>query len=500
MVALASESLASAGDGTASKASWQGWRPWSLSLRMRLFVLVALINLAVIATAAWLLVSNARQAVQVETLASLELAKRLVLTAIGTLDRSQDAESLFDSLRLHFQQERHVRITLLDGWGELRSAPQITAEESDTPAWFEDLLRPPVKFAQIPIRLDARSLGAVIVTAEPADEIAEVWEDFSDLMMLMASALGLQMLLVHLAAGRALKPLAEIKTGLEQLEHGAYEVRLGEIAVPDLAPIGQRFNALASTLQTATAQTEKLSQQLVTLQDTERKNLAYELHDEIGPCLFGITVDARAIAAKARTLGPVDAAELAERAQAILDIVAHMQEHSRGLLYRLRPMALGEVSLSRLLDDLIERFRQREPQVAWLISLPDELTSCGETVDLTLYRMIQECLTNAARHACATRIEVTLAMLDPPAEGAPGSAKSQLELCVSDNGRGIPVGTPPGLGLTGMSQRVRALGGRFAVMARPGGGTIVRACIPVELLELADLDNMGSPRLDEGLS
>ncbi len=256
----------------------------------------------------------------------------------------------------------------------------------------------------------------------------------------------------------------------------------------------------AKAAQKDTDAREKLSQQLVTLQDTERKNLAYELHDEIGPCLFGITVDARAIAAKARTLGPVDAAELAERAQAILDIVAHMQEHSRGLLYRLRPMALGEVSLSRLLDDLIERFRQREPQVAWLISLPDELTSCGETVDLTLYRMIQECLTNAARHACATRIEVTLAMLDPPAEGAPGSAKSQLELCVSDNGRGIPVGTPPGLGLTGMSQRVRALGGRFAVMARPGGGTIVRACIPVELLELADLDNMGSPRLDEGLS
>jgi two-component system sensor histidine kinase UhpB len=462
--------------------------PFSLSLRGRVLALVALINLGIIAVVAWVLIANARQAVLTETAASLELAKQLAITAITSLTTHDDPRKLFASLPLHLQRERHVRITLLDAAGTIRSEPSANGADrvraDAAPAWFDRLIRPPVRFVQLPIRLDRTPFGAVIITAKPSDEIAEVWEDFSDVVVLMAIAGGALLVLVHLALGHALRPFATISQGLELLERGDFSVRIPPIATPDLKPLGIRFNALASTLEEATRKAELLSLQLVTLQDTERKNIALELHDEIGPCLFGITVAARHIQSRLGQIDPQLGRELAERAKSILDVVARMQEHSRTLLYRLRPMALGHVSLVRLLDDLVERFRQRDPGTTLQASLPDDLQSCGETVDLTLYRMIQECLTNAARHAEATRIDILLEVDPaPPCAGAAKPKAGVIKVQVSDNGRGFPSDSQPGLGLTGMSQRIRALGGAFELQPRAGGGTVVSARIPVDAIE-----------------
>ena len=373
-----------------------------LSLRGRVLVLFSLIMLAAIVGAVLLLMSNAREAVRAETAASQELAKKLAITAVGALARAGQPDTILSDLPVQLQRPRHVRINILN----LQSEPDAKApfgpadgaqSAKPAPAWFDALIRPPVEITRVPIAPNGVAIGYVVITTEPSDEIAEVWQDFRALLFLMGAASLILGLAVYWALGRSLRPLATISGGLEQLQSGNYGVRLPEITVPDLAQTGLRFNDLAATLESTIREKEALNQQLITVQDTERKNIALELHDEFGPCLFGIKVDATFIESEAGKLETDQGAGLAERARAILEIVDHMQQSNRALLSRLRPMALEHVGMPQLLEDLVKGFRVRNADVQWRLHVPDDLGSCGETADLTIYRMVQECLTNAAR-------------------------------------------------------------------------------------------------------
>ena len=458
-----------------------------LSLRGRVLALFSLIMLAAIVGAVLLLISNAREAVRAETAASQELAKKLAIAAVGALARTGRPDTILSDLPVQLQHPRHVRIAILN----LRNEPTTKAllepaEDADAvtpaPAWFDALIRPPVEITRVPIALDGATMGYVVIATEPSDEIAEVWQDFRALLFLMGAASLILGLAVYWALGRSLRPLATIAHGLEQLQSGNYSVRLPEIAVPDLARTGRRFNDLAATLEATIREKEALSQQLVTVQDTERKNIALELHDEFGPCLFGIKVDATFIESEAGKLDGETGPALAERARAILEIVDHMQQSNRALLSRLRPMALGHVGMPQLLEDLVKGFRMRNADVQWRLRVPDDLESCGETADLTIYRMVQECLTNAARHADASEIDVTLQTVPPSAaNGRNGVAPMDaVRVLVADNGRGFDPATEFGFGLSGMGQRVKALGGAFSIRPRPEGGTVVSILVPVE--------------------
>lgn len=456
-----------------------------LSLRTRVAASIAAINLAVILVAGWVLVSNAREATQAEIRASVELAKKLTLSAIGALVRSGEPDAVLADLPIQLQRPRHVRIGVLNGRDELIAGPAPAGAPGHDaghlpPDWFASWIRPPIKIIRIPVTVQGRTYGSVVITTAPADEIKEAWEDFRDLFLLMAAAYLTVLLAVYWALGQALKPLATISRGLLRLEDRSYSTRLPPIPVPDLRELGVRFNAMASTLETSICEKEALSQQLITVEDTERKNIALELHDEIGPCLFGMKVDATYLESQARQRMGKDGEAMAERARSILEIVEHMQKQNRTLLQRLGPMALGHVPLTRLLNDLAGGIRLHGAAREMEISVPEGLRSCGETADLTIYRVIQECLTNAVRHAGARRISVAVEIDDGGDTGRQGYI---VRVRVADDGRGVPPESSPGRGLTGMSQRVRGLGGTLEIKAAEGGGTVVRAAIPVATID-----------------
>ena len=457
-----------------------------LPLRARVIIVVGLVYFGVMVIGAWLLVANARDAVREETAASVELAKKLSIAVVASSLRQGDpAEALID-LRLSLQQPRHVRITLVNNEGDILSAPasaeaeEAASGEAAPPEWFRKLIAPPVEIVTIPIALEGRSYGTVVITTAPSDEIAEVWHDFGDLFVLMLSAFVVLLFLVHLLLGRTLRPIATILRGLEDLREARYGVRLPRIPEPDLDLVGSRLNALAAKLEATTREKDQLGQQLVDLQDSERKAIALELHDEFGPCLFGIQVSARDIEATCQRMSGSDADALAERARAIIGITDQMQAQSRAILRRLRPMTLGQVSLSDLLEDLVEGFRSRHPGITWRTAVPDEPASFGDTVDLTLYRAVQEALTNAARHAQPKTVEIALTVHHTPAEGC----NCRVELRVQDDGLGPPEGLTFGLGLTGMSHRARILGGRFEIGGGPQGGTAIRLSLPAKRAEV----------------
>lgn len=444
-------------------------------------LVVGLVYLGAMVIGAWLLVTNARDAVREEIAASVELARKLSIAVVASSLRQDDpAEALID-LRISLQQPRHVRITLVNNEGDILTAPaSAEAEEAASgevapPGWFRKLIAPPVEIVTIPITHKGRSYGTVVITTAPSDEIAEVWQDFGDLFVLMLSAFLVLLLLVHLLLGRTLRPVATILRGLEDLREARYGVRLPRIPEPDLDLVGSRLNALAAKLETTIREKDQLGQQLVDVQDSERKAVALELHDEFGPCLFGVQVNARDIETACQRMSGSDAGALAERAKAIIQITDQMQAQSRAMLRRLRPMTLGQVSLSDLLEDLVEGFRSRHPGITWRTAVPDEPASFGETVDLTLYRAVQEALTNAARHAQPKTVDVALAVhSDTPA----GGGDCRVELRIRDDGLGPPEGLTFGLGLTGMSHRARILGGRFEIGSAPQGGTAIRLCVP----------------------
>jgi two-component system sensor histidine kinase UhpB len=271
-----------------------------------------------------------------------------------------------------------------------------------------------------------------------------------------------------------LDPLNGVARGLADLEQRNYRVRLPRPRAQELAAITDRFNALAEALDAARAENEKLNHRLITEQDDERRRTALELHDEVGPCLFGLKANAASIATAAAELPEPAAAKMTARVRDILAIIDHLQAINRSMLNRLRPMALGHVPLQQILSELVQERARAHPDIAFSFSADRLMRGYGDSIDLTVYRCVQESLTNVIKHARATQVGIELGEAAGSEQGA-----AQLVLTVRDDGRGIDPTTPPGFGISGMQERVHALGGAYKVDSGRGRGTCVQIAIPL---------------------
>ncbi len=159
----------------------------------------------------------------------------------------------------------------------------------------------------------------------------------------------------------------------------------------------------------------------------------------------------------------------------MLAIIEHLQAINRSLLNRLRPMALGHVPLRELLSELVRERTRQHPQIAFSFTADGLMRSYGDSIDLTIYRCIQESLTNAVRHAQPKHVGIELGEVSD----ASSDEDHALALVVRDDGRGIDPKTPMGFGIRGMQERVQGLGGSYMVDGAGGRGTCVRIVIPV---------------------
>jgi len=453
------------------------------SVRAQLLLTVLLIELIAALATAGVTILKARTSTRIEIDASMNLAEVLVRETIELMPQDTPADRFLEALPLRQRFARHVRITVRDAAGHgVDTRPMTGGLEGDghtrapVPAWFAYLISPPPERREFPVVLNGRPIGSVVITGEPADEIAETWENLTALAG-AATLVSLAMIaILYVLFGRVLDPLTALGTGLLELERRSYGVRLRRPKARELAAITDRFNALAGALDAARAENAGLYQRLITTQDDERRNTARELHDEVGPSLFGLKANAASIASAAGALSGESARGVQERARDILAIVEHLQLVNRSLLTRLRPMALGHVPLADLLADMIGDRARQNPQIAFPLTPGKLQPSYGDSIDLTIYRCVQESLTNAIRHARATRIRVDLA----EAGDASSLQGTRLALTVEDDGCGIDPHAPAGFGLQGMRERVQALGGECSVQGAPGGGTRVRIVIPVQ--------------------
>src|SRR5262249_52430448 len=149
-----------------------------------------------------------------------------------------------------------------------------------------------------------------------------------------------------------------------------------------------------------------LGQRLITAQDDERRRTALELHDEVGPSLFGLKATATSIESISADASDRKRQLVSERVRDMLAIIDHLQAINRGLLNRLRPMALGHVSLHDLVAQLVHDRAHEQPGMKFSLQVGRIARSYGDTIDLTIYRCIQESMTNAIRHARARNVTI----------------------------------------------------------------------------------------------
>jgi len=350
-------------------------------------------------------------------------------------------------------------------------------EAREPPAAFAALYRAlfdPGRETARPVVFRGTTIGEAVVWVDPAVLTAQAWHDAGRLMAAFAVALPLLSLLVYAALARALRATGLIRAGLERIAADDLAARLPPFDLAELSAIGDVFNHLAERLGTTLAERNELTRRLIALQDEERRHLARELHDEFGQSLAAI----RALAAAARHSAQ-SSPELLAECDAIARTASDMTETLRGALFRLRPPDVDELGLAASLEGLVAGWNSRSRgQTRFEIRLSDTFESMPVAVGANLYRIVQEALTNAAKHAGATQVVLRMAMREAEANAERRAAR-EIEITVDDDGRPADQAPRSGMGLLGMRERVAALGGRLSFEARQAGGSALRVVVPV---------------------
>ena len=221
---------------------------------------------------------------------------------------------------------------------------------------------------------------------------------------------------------------------------------------------------LAETL----AENQRLALSYVDMQEQERKALARDLHDELGQYINAIKLDAVTVCDAAGEHSSGQAA-----ARAMIANTDRVYSVLRDLIRQLRPVGFDDLGVRAALEHCINEWRTRLPTVPMELSCAPELESLDEARRLVVFRLVQEALTNIARHSSATQVRIQI----EASAATPG-----IEVLIVDDGVGTDLSRPrSGLGLVGMRERVAALGGAITLASSPSGGFRVTAFVPADV-------------------
>lgn len=222
-------------------------------------------------------------------------------------------------------------------------------------------------------------------------------------------------------------------------------------------------------------ETRLLAQHMAEVQEEERRHLARELHDELGQCLTAIKTDAVLIRNRSENSEP----KVFASAQAIIDVASHIYDVVHNMITRLRPSPLDDLGLLSTLEESITAWQKRQPDIMFKLDFAGELDNLNEAMNMMVFRVVQESITNAVRHADASEITISVAnKLDD------ATKTQQLVMDVSDNGKGMEVQdfhSDVDFGLLGMRERVHSLNGQFQLDSAIGKGFAIHITIPVTI-------------------
>lgn len=229
----------------------------------------------------------------------------------------------------------------------------------------------------------------------------------------------------------------------------------------------------AEAAQSQLRETRQLAKHMSDAQEIERRHLARELHDELGQCLTAIKTDAVLIRNRSEESEP----KVFASAQAIIDVASHIYDVVHNMITRLRPSPLDDLGLVPTLKEAIMAWQDRQPDIDFKLNLTGQLDNLGEAMNMTVFRVVQESITNAVRHAEASVMTISVTNEFDSENG------QQLVLDISDNGKGMVVQdfhSDVDFGLLGMRERAHSLGGQFQLESALGKGLTIHITLPLE--------------------
>lgn len=350
---------------------------------------------------------------------------------------------------------RHVRVRWLAP-GELFPADV----ESGVKAWLGRRVLDDGPAAQVVDLPDGRRAWMAV---DPRDEIEEILDSLVQLLGVCGLALVLSLLVIRWAVRRGMRLLEEVLDALRQVSAGNLQVHLPAEGVPEAQQLAGHFNRMTAALAQSQADNTRLTQALLAVQEQERTRLAQTLHDDLGQYVAGI----RARACLLRLLMDQPPA-LEQTISQLEDHCGHLQQGFRALVHDLYPVVLQHLPLCEAIGLLAEQWQETQGIVCQL-HIDQALPPLSGPDKSHLYRLLQEALTNVARHAGASEVRIRLQ-----------HRAGRLRLLIRDNGRGAAQPARAGVGLHSMAERARSLGGELRIISQPGAGWALALNIPLE--------------------
>lgn len=433
----------------------------SLRYQINSRILILSIGIFLIGGAVTLL--QAKRAVQAEMQSSIHLAVQLI-----TFNLSQTSERKDWLVQLNALKEtRHLQIQLKEPSGKVLTVSGFSAKQAQIspPKWFINLIgNSPTQIERTLITREGEQL-TVLISANPLNEISEVWQESSVFFGLLLLFVTLIFLVIQLVFRRVLKAISAIIQGLERVELGDYQQPLPDFESEEISRIAQAINQLSTKLKAAQQENRALTQHNLAIQEQERQKLAQELHDELGQSLTAIKV---MTSATARAENPQNSL-IKQSTDAVIEICNHLMRVVRLMMQQLHPLILTELGLKAALEDLISH-QTRHAHLQIHFDCTTEMESLPENISIHIFRIVQEGLTNVVRHANATQVLIDLTLDEP----------HFLTLKMRDNGQGCEMqNVKKGFGLLSMRERVRSLDGDFLIETVPQNGMKITVKIPL---------------------
>jgi two-component system, NarL family, sensor histidine kinase UhpB len=432
-----------------------------LSLRTRLLLPLGLMFVAALLAGGVSLQIFATAQLMEETEPAARSARAIATALNGALRTSTNPQATLDAFVQPLGDSATIRFRRLGTDLDVHP-PEVQTPLGTVPDWFVRLIATPEFKAAFPVMIEGKQVGDIVFAPDMSADIYEKWIGF---LAIACSGIILMLLtgaIAHFAARSALRPLQSLGDGLTRMRTGDYQQPIAPAGPPEIRKSAQEANELARRLNRLSQDNRNLLRRIVSLQDDERQDMARELHDELGPLLFGIRANTVALLES----NPAGEAELSSAAAGILQSVETLQQANRRILDRLRPLYIQELGLARSIETLLQNAKKQADDLKVTSQIDTALNEVDGLLSQTIYRVIQEAVTNVLRHAKANTMHVTAGIND-----------REVIVEVSDDGIGFPADRMFGRGLTGMLERVRALSGTLELL-REEGRTCVRCRLP----------------------
>jgi two-component system sensor histidine kinase UhpB len=348
---------------------------------------------------------------------------------------------------------RHLQIQFINSNGRIIDGTRGDLNNiSQPPLWFQNILgkfSSSIPSKKIEILQRGKIIGNILIKPEPIYEYSEIWEQVNLGLWIMITFFSFVNLIIFILFSHMIKPIKKIIEGFEKLEEGNYKARVSRSNILELNMIGRKFNSMVGKLKNSNYKIHKLSQDLINVQEQEKKELARNLHDELGQVLTAIQAEAASIpnsrSKKSQNLA----------AESIIGLSKNIMLSTREIIKNLSLGLLDELGFEDAIKDLIDSWQKRYKHINVSRKIDGHILEVIKAEKQPhIYRIIQEALTNIAKHSKAKKISIKIFY---------PKQKNKIKIVIENDGFNLNDIKAEGTGLMGIRERVNQIKGKINI-------------------------------------